>query len=153
MSCDDVLGIMYAKVSVRKECYIECGSGKFSARPAAVSSAKFQWQWFQSGASASAAVLEHTNSVAPRVKPSNSTSTPRRRDGFLFFRTFILVVTGSGRMYYLLQLGGVVVYFSVSVDPHSVFSPCFLLYVHSLLRYFFTCVPVGLGSYSLANIP
>jgi len=141
MSCDDVLGIIYAKLSVRKDCYIERESEKFSsARPAVVSSAELQWQWFQSGASASATVLEHTNSVAPRVKPSNSTSTPRRRDGFLFFRTFILVVTGSGRMYYLLQLGGVVVYFSVSVDPHSVFSPCFLLYVHSVLRYFFTCV-------------
>ena len=38
---------------------------------------------FQSRASASAAVLEHANSVVPRAKPSNSTSTLRGGDGFL----------------------------------------------------------------------
>ena len=89
---------------------IERGSGKFSfARPAAVSSAELQyscsrpsslrnrntarcWQWISvvGVCECSCLLLEHwhTNSVAPRARPFNSTSTPRRRDGFFSFRTF-----------------------------------------------------------------
>ena len=82
-----------------------------SARPVAVSSAPFQQAVLhlqpqtvqdvgneaQSGASASAAVLEHTcNAIQPRARPSNTTSTPRRRDEILLLCTFFaLVLEGS----------------------------------------------------------
>ena len=81
---------------------IERGSGKFSAaRPAAVSSVELQYSrsrpcslCFRNHSEmltmvcSRAAVLELVNSVAPRARPSNSTSTSRKRDGFLYFRLF-----------------------------------------------------------------
>ena len=90
----------------------ESGSGRFcSARPVTVSSAGFQQAVLhlqpqsvqdvgneaQSGASASAAVLEHTMLFSHVLGlNSNTTSTPSRRDGFLLSRTFFAqVVEGS----------------------------------------------------------
>ena len=57
-----------------------------------------------------AALLEH-NFVTPRARPSNSTSTPRRGDVFLFLRKFyalvvvykVLFFLFAGLIYYLLQ--------------------------------------------------
>ena len=77
---------------------IERGSGKFSAaRPAAVSSVELQNSrsrpcslCFRNHSEmltmvcSRAAVLELANSVAPRARPSNSTSTSRKRNGFLY---------------------------------------------------------------------
>ena len=64
----------------------------------------------QSGVSVSAALLER-NFVTPRARPSNSTSTPRRGDVFLFLRKFyalvvvyrVLFFLFAGLIYYLLQ--------------------------------------------------
>ena len=81
---------------------IERGSRKFSAaRPAAVSSVELQYSrsrpcslCFRNHSNiltmvcSRAAVLELANSVAPRAQPSNSTSTSRKRDRFLYFRLF-----------------------------------------------------------------
>ena len=128
---------------------------------------------FQPCASTSAAVLELANSVLPRARPSNSTSTPNKETWriplFLLFHTFrsALVVNCSGRMYYLLQLGWVVVYIIlfrwvgilICVSLVFVRSPrenLFILswqslLVHSLSRYFFTYVtarPGPLRAYS-----
>ena len=80
----------------------ERGSGKFSAaRPAAVSSVELQYSRsrpcslcfrdhseMMTMVCSRAAVLELANSVAPRARPSNSTSTSSKRDGFLYFRLF-----------------------------------------------------------------
>ena len=81
---------------------IERGSGKLStARPAAVSSVELQYTrsrpcslCFRNHSEmltmvcSRATVLELVNSVTPRARPSNSTSTSRKRDGFLYFRLF-----------------------------------------------------------------
>ena len=107
---------------------IKRGSGKFSAaRPAAVSSVELQYSrsrpcslCFRNHSEmltmvgSHAAVLELANSVAPRARPSNSTSTSRKRDGsFIPSVPYIhsaLVVNGSGLTYYQLQLGWVVLF-------------------------------------------
>ena len=77
------------------------------------------------------AVLELANSVAPRARPSNSTSTPRRRDGF---RSSVCSVhsfcASCGRFcpYVLPATAGVscCLYYSVSVGRHSCVSPVFV---------------------------
>ena len=105
----------YAKLSVRKECHWtrvgkvlhstaccrlvvwvveELQQAVLPLRPQPVHDVGNE---VQSSASASKAVLGLTNAVEPRARPSNCTYAPRRRDGFLFFRTvfFSLVVEGS----------------------------------------------------------
>ena len=51
------------------------------------------WRWISvvGVCECSCLLLEHwhTNSAAPSARPFNSTSTRRRRDGFLSFRTFL----------------------------------------------------------------
>ena len=72
-----------------------------------------------------AALLEH-NFVTPRARPSNSTSTPRRGDVFLFLRKFyalvvvykVLFFLFAGLIYYLLQ-GKLLVIFVWSTFPNS----------------------------------
>ena len=50
----------------------------------------------QLGASGSAAVLKHTNSVEPCARPVHSISVCKEMDGFLFFHVlFALVVEGN----------------------------------------------------------
>ena len=105
-----------------------------------------------SGASASAALWERTNSFAPRSRPSNSTSTAGRRYRFLFICTFL-------RYFWKVLI--------VSVGRGSVCRPCLLglrvriyyylrgkvCFMFSLSRYFLTCVTGLPGAYSLANLP
>ena len=98
--------------------------------------------------------------LAPRTRPSNSTSTPRRRDGFRSSVCSLHSFCAScGRFwpYVLPATTGVscCLYYSVSVGRHSVFRPCLFVVgvwiyyyfrgkacfiVHSLSCYFFTSV-------------
>ena len=166
---------------------IERGSGKFSAAPpAAVSSAELQYSrsrpcsppprdvddGFQSCASTSVAVLELANSVAPRARPSNSTSTPRRRDGFLASFCSVHSFCASCELfwsYVLPATAGVscCLHYSVSVGRHSVFRPCLFVVGVRIYDYFpgkvcfmfihfrvifSPTLPVRRGAYSLANL-
>ena len=120
---------------------------------------------FQSCASTSAAVLELANSVMPRVRPSNSTSTPNKETWRI---PFFLPFCASCELfwsYVLPATAGVscCLYYSVSVGRHSnlsVFRSCLFVVgvriysyfhgkacfdVHSLSRYFFTRVTARAG--------
>ena len=87
------------------------------------------------------ALLELANSVAPRARPSNSTSTPRRRDGFLASFCSVHSFCASCELfwsYVLLTTAGVscCLYYSVSVGRHSVFRPCFFVVGVRIYNYF-----------------
>ena len=104
-----------------------------SSRPCFVCNHKqykmLEWKWSSFRCVGECDCLGTHNTIQPRARPSNSTSTPRRRDGFLLLCTFFAqVVEGSvfpWGTHVLPTTWWVVIYFSVSAGRVGV-SPVFV---------------------------
>ena len=119
---------MQSTLSVRKKSLVESGSTTLcsGAASADVTSTELQhavlrsfatatsarcWQWSSVRCFCEYCSLGTHDFVTPRARPSNSTSTPRRGDVFLFLRKFyalvvvwkVLFFLFAGLIYYLLQ--------------------------------------------------
>ena len=86
------------------------------------------WQW----SSVRCGCLgRNTKCCKLRVRPSDSTSTPRRRDGFFFFRTFLVLFVEASvfcfrRVFIAYYRVSCYIFFSVSTSQHSKTRPCLL---------------------------
>ena len=89
---------------------------------------------FGNGAHSGAAVLARTQNAVSyvRIRPSNSTSTPRRHDGFFFIRTVCAVLSVEApafclrRVFIAYYRVSCYIFFSVSAGQHSKPRPCLL---------------------------
>ena len=92
--------------------FIGCVAAGHASFATTISTRFWQWRSVRSGC-----LGRNTKCCKLRIRPSNSTSTPGRHDGFFFFRTlFVLFVEAPvfclRRVYSLPITGWVVIYFS-----------------------------------------
>ena len=92
--------------------FVGCVAAGRASFATAISTRFWQWSSVRCGC-----LSRNTKCCKLRIRPSNSTSTPGRHDGFFFFRTFFVLSVDAPvfclrRIYSLPITGCVVIYFS-----------------------------------------